>query len=87
MKKDKRIGKKFEITWIDANSESGWWDDENIRERLKSFIPQTTVGYFVMVYKGWIVFAMTDMHDDRYKKWGFWKAIPIRQVIKMRELK
>jgi len=80
-------GDKIEITWIDANSESGWWNEEDIKDRLKTFIPQTTCGYYIMDYKDWLVMAMTDMKDERYKKWGFWKAVPLKQIKKVKTLK
>jgi hypothetical protein len=80
-------GEKVEITWIDANSESGWWNEEDIEDRLKTFVPQKTIGYFVMYYKDWIVLAMTDMCDERYKRWGFWKAVPKKQIKKLKKIK
>lgn len=80
-------GDKLELQWIDAISESGWWENDEIIERFKNFKPQFTIGYFVMKYKDWIIIAMTDVNNERLKKWGFWKAIPYKQVKKIRKLK
>lgn len=86
-----KIGDKLEIHWIDAFTQSGWWDEEEIKEKLKDRESCPTISFGILAYwnKNWLVISLSDSNpkNNDLVRWGYWKAIPRKWVKKIKVYK
>lgn len=82
-------GDVLEIKWIDAFSQTGWWDDIDIENAIKDHENQPTLTRGVLAYenKKWWVIALSEVQNQRLAKWGLWKAIPKNWVVGVKRIK
>lgn len=81
-----KIGKKYEIEWIDAIAYHGWYNIEDVEDIVKNYRVKT-IGFFVKKTKLFIILSQSKSYQNQHKQYGNIKYIPIGTIINSKELK
>ena len=88
MKKKLRQGDLIKAYWRDTFSESGRWEEKEIKRTIIEDIKNIeTIGFFVGQFNNLLVIAMSYEKSKGFNPWGFWKGIPLGTIVKIKKLK
>ena len=74
----------YKISWIDTNSRSGWWNENQIDdERKKIESLNLTTGFFIKKSGDYYIFSMSFCPVEGFSPYGMLKWIPIKTIKKI----
>ena len=81
--------KKYEVLWIDAESDSSWYNEKDIDEALiKSAKGVTTLGFFIKEDKNFLVFTSGMANSGDIERLYFdYQFIPKKTVLNIKQIK
>ena len=89
MKLKIKLGKKYEIYWLDTFSYNGWYDEKGLREKAKGAKDLIkTIGYFAGEMYGYYCFVSQMIsNSDNFDNLGHPNWIPKGCIKKIKILK